>query len=91
MLSNASISANMTSEFLCDDELDVWMEDAWRTLLPLLISLGFAVAIEACMVGNFVGQLEKSLVISRNTLSCNYELTMQTKKLPKKWAPSICG
>ncbi|XP_067947930.1 uncharacterized protein [Watersipora subatra] len=50
------IGGNSTpyADLLCNEDLDTWMEDAWKTLLPLLISIGFAIAIEACMLGFLV-------------------------------------
>ena len=53
VMANMTGSANVTqvsNGLVCDSELDLFMEEAWMALVPLLISLGFAVAIEACMV-----------------------------------------
>lgn len=57
------ISPNMTGitntslandKLTCGDSLDMWMDDAWRAFVPLLISLAFALAIEGCMLGFLV-------------------------------------
>ena len=50
--SSSSSSMELSSQLICTDGggLDNWMEEAWRTLVPMLISLAFAVFIEACLV-----------------------------------------
>jgi len=54
MAAAANGSAGVGSELLCAGDLDKWMAEAWRTLVPMLISLAFAVFIEACLLGFLV-------------------------------------
>jgi len=46
-ITNTSLA---NDKLTCGDSLDMWMDDAWRAFVPLLISLAFALAIEGCMV-----------------------------------------
>lgn len=46
MASAMATNAGLT----CGEELMSWMDEAWLTLIPLLISIAFAVAVESSMV-----------------------------------------
>lgn len=50
VMDNGTATMPTSSGLTCGDELMSWMDQAWLTMIPLLISFAFAVAVESSMV-----------------------------------------